>query len=130
MADEREGVPEARPPRRLYCVFQVATLALTAGFSWVARGFDTVFRELEMKALPAPTEAFLALAAFLRTPVGAASLVLLAAVLVSVALKGGFDRILSPLIVANALFGLILVPFATLSLRMPVLQIQRALDEK
>jgi hypothetical protein len=124
-----EGAPPSAPPRLLTSVLQTLSGMALGALAFITAGFDEVFQKLEMRELPLPTEAFLALSRFIRWPVGSALFVLLELGLVALIVRGTLDRILKKLIVANGLFLTLLVPFYVLSIFLPIIRIQQALDK-
>jgi hypothetical protein len=128
-----EAAPPPPPPRSLrvgYAVVQSATVALVVTLCWIARGFERVYDQLDLKALPAPTELFLAAARFVRTPAGSIAVGLLGGGLVVMGLRGTFDRWLRKLIAGNVVGGALLLAFYVLSLYIPILRIQDALKDR
>jgi hypothetical protein len=123
----------APPPRFLrgwLCASVVFFLSMLTGLCWFARGYDEIFKQMEMHQLPLPTEAILGLGRIVRTTAGLLGVVVVAAGLVTLTIRGAFDKILVKLIVINCIGISLLIPFGYLSLHMPIAQIQQKLDGK
>jgi hypothetical protein len=118
MPEQAESAPRAL--RNGYAVIQSITLAVFVTLSFVARRFEAILDQLEMKPVPAPTELCLAVARLVRTPAGLAILAALGATLVVLAKRGTFDRALRKLIILNVLGTLGLVTFYVLSVFLPI----------
>jgi hypothetical protein len=78
---------------------------------------------------PLPTEAFLALARFVRWPVGRVLLSLMELGLIALAQRGILDRLLKKLIRGNVSFLLLVVPFYVPSTFLPIIRIQQELSK-
>ncbi|HLY74148.1 MAG TPA: hypothetical protein VKU80_08525 [Planctomycetota bacterium] len=117
------------PPRLTYVLLQAATGVVLVGFAFITEKFEVIFRQMEMKELPLPTEAFLALARFVRWPVGLVLLSLVDLSLIALAQRGILDRPLKKLVWANVIFLLLVVPFYVLSVFLPIIRIQQALSK-
>ena len=124
-----ESVADApKPPRIPYCLIQAASLSVFTGFCWVARHYETIFSQLEMKVLPAPTELVLSVSRVVR---GLPFLVPgIGIILIVLALRGVLDRWLKELIVINIVWAVLMIPFGYLSLHLPIAQILKTLSEK
>ena len=88
------------------------------------------FDQLGMKDLPVPTEAMIAVARFVRTPLGSILIAAAGAALVALGLRGSFDRVLRKLIMGNVVGVLFLVGFYVQSLFLPIIKIQEALKDR
>jgi len=121
------------PPRSLrawYCACVVIFLTMLTGLGWFARGYDEIFNQMEMRQLPLPTEGILALGRFIRTAVGILVVIGVAAALVTLTILGAFDKFLVKLIVLNCIAIGLVLPVGYLSLHMPIVHIQRALEDR
>jgi type II secretory pathway component PulF len=108
---------------------QVLSGAALVALAFLAGSFQQIFEQMEMKELPLPTEAFLALSAFLRRPVGLIGFCLLELALIALMLRGSLDRVLRKWTVANAIFLTLLIPFYVLSVHLPIIKIQQTLGK-
>jgi type II secretory pathway component PulF len=132
MPDEPAPVPAA-PSRALriwYSVIQGVSLSVFVGLCWISKKFEEIFAQLEMRHLPAPTELVLAVAPLVRTPGGLFLLGAIGVALSILGIRGKFDRLLRKLIGINVLGTLGLMAFVVLSLFLPIIQIQHALEKK
>jgi hypothetical protein len=116
------------PGRIWYCVAQCFSVSMLLGLSWIVPKFEAIFKQLEMKHLPAPTELLLATAGVIRTPLGSITVVMAGVTLIALVFKGVFDPRLKRMFLFNVAGALALIPFAYLSLYMPILRIQRELQ--
>jgi len=103
---------------------------MLTGLGWFARGYDEIFNQMEMRQLPLPTEGILALGRFIRTAVGILVVIGVAAALVTLTILGAFDKFLVKLIVLNCIAIGLVLPVGYLSLHMPIVHIQRALEDR
>ena len=130
---ETSGGPPGRDPsslawpRRVGAFLQGVTGAVLVAFAFLTAPFEKIYEQLEMRELPAPTQAFLALCGFLRRPMGLIGFSLLELVLMALILRGSLDRILQKWIVADAIGLTLLVPFYVLSVYLPIIRIQQSL---
>ncbi|MBI3855009.1 MAG: hypothetical protein HY293_04885 [Planctomycetes bacterium] len=125
-----EPAPAPRALRLWYLASLIVALGTTVGVCWFARGYEAIFEQMEMRVLPLPTESLLSLGQFVRSAAGTVAVLLLAGVLIALTLKGLFDEVLIKLILANSIWATLIIPFAYLSLHLPIVQIQRALENK
>ena len=102
---------------------------MLVGFAFITEKFEAIFQQMEMKELPLPTEAFLALARFVRWPFGLGLLSLVELGLIALAQRGILDRLLKKLIWANVIFLLLILPLYVLSIFLPIIRIQQALSK-
>jgi len=124
------AAPPSRALRVWYAVLQSVIIVVFVGLCFIARRFEEIFKDMEMRHLPLPTEACIAVGQLVRSPAG---LVLVAAVGVALAvlgLRGRFDAGLRGLIKINVLAVLGLMAFYTLSLYLPIVRIQQALKSE
>jgi len=132
MADE--AAPAVPPPskalRRWYALIQIVSLSTFVVLSWLAQGIERVYQHLEFKALPAPTELSITIAQGVRSAAGSVVLALTAILLVAFGLRGTFDRHLRALIKINVIGTALMIGFYVLSLYMPILRIQQALNQQ
>ena len=129
-----EAAPAPAPPSRAlriwYCVVQTIALLVLVYLSFIARKFEEIFIQLEMKGLPLPSEFCIAVARFVRHPAVVVLLAVAAVALVVLALRGALDRRLRRLITANVVATGVLVGFYVLSLFLPILRIQHELEKQ
>jgi hypothetical protein len=132
MPDEA-AAPASPPSRSLriwYAVIQGVGICVFVTLCWIGRHFEEIVDQLGMKDLPAPTEAIIAAARFVRTPFGSVLIAAAGAALVVLGLRGSFDRILRKLIVGNIVGVFFLVGFYVQSLFLPIIKIQEALKDR
>lgn len=115
--------------RLWFCVSLLLGLGLLVGVCWYARSYEEIFNQMEMRQLPLPTESLLALGRFVRTTVGLMTVVALGVGLSVLTVRGTFDRVLIRGVVINCIGIALLIPFAYLSLHMPIVQMQRQLEK-
>ena len=125
-----EGKSPTPRLRIWYAAIQAVVLAVFVRLCWVCVEFELIFEQLDMKHLPVPTEAFLALARAVRTPVGTILVAALAVVLAMLGLRGKFDPRLRKLIAGNVIGLAFLIGFGLLSLYLPIIKIQQALERR
>jgi len=128
-AEPAEKLPPHRPPRRSYAVLQGVSGAELIPAAFITAKFETIFEQMEMRELPAPTEAFLALCRFVRWPLGMGCLIVGVTALIVLALRGALDRYLGKLIWANGLLLFFGVGFWVLSIFTPIIKIQQQLNK-
>ena len=121
--------PPSRSLRIWYSVVQSITLSVFIGLCFVARKFEEIFKQMEMSQLPAPTELCIWVAGLVRTPAGLLLVGVAGTVLVVLGLRGRLDANLRRLVAGNVLVTFGMMGFYSLSLFMPIVQIQRALSE-
>lgn len=124
MAEETAPKP---PPRKLYMVLQAVSAAALIGVSLVTRKFEQIFIQMEMRELPLPTEAFLALSRLVNSQPGRLLVAAATALLLVLARRGMLDRVLKPLLKINIVYLVLLGPFWVLSIYMPIVKIQQTL---
>lgn len=128
------GEPEAKrqgPSQSLrlgYGVLQTLALALFEALCIHAGRVETIFRQLEMNSLPIPTALLLEISRWMRSPLGYGPLAVLWVVLLVLAARGALDGALKALMVINGVVVVVVLPYAYLSLRMPIVAIERALE--
>lgn len=128
--------PPAPPPppprpvaRRTLClILQPLTFLITLALGVVATRFQKVFDAMEGLELPFPTQAILAFSRCMIHPAGIAVSALLVISLCVAVARGMLDRVLNKLIAFNVLWAVGYPGFATLSVFLPVINIQRALE--
>jgi hypothetical protein len=129
-----EAAPGPSPPSRSlriwYAVIQGVSFSVFVTLCFIARKFEAIFGQLEMRELPIPTEAMMATARFVRTPAGSVVMAALCVMLVVLGLRGAFDRILRKLIVGNVVGVFLLSGFYVQSLFLPLSKIQEALKDR
>jgi hypothetical protein len=106
----------------------VAFFAMTAFLSFEATRYEELFRQLEMKVLPVPTEGFLAMAAFVRSPVGLIVWTLGALIGAGLVQMGVFDGRLKAVAALLILAILASAGLYFIGVRLPIVKIQRALE--
>ena len=119
-----------RPPRarRLaLCLALGAFFGMLGVLAVRAELFERIFAQLEMKSLPAPTEAFLAFAGFTRSGFGFALLTLVAGTAIFAVLRGWVDARLTALLWLVMVGGVALLGFFWLSLELPIRKLHEAL---
>jgi len=129
MPDEA-AAPASRSLRIWYAVIQGVTIFVFVTLCWIARKFGEIFKELGMEILPFPTEALLAMAAFIRTPAGSILMAASGGALVVLGLRGAFDGVLKKLIVGNVVGVFLLIGFYIQCLFVPLAKIQEALKDR
>lgn len=130
MDGESGASPSSPRPPRLSCgILQGVTGAALIPVVFITAKLETIFEQMEMRELPAPTEAFLALCRFLRWPPGMGFLVVGVAALILLALRGALDRFLKRMIWADILAWILGRPFWVLSILMPIIKIQQQLKK-
>lgn len=122
---EARDAPRGR--RLVLFLLILGLFGMMAVLSQAAVHSEAIFLQLEMKALPAPTEGFLALAGALRTPLGRAVWLLAGLGLAALAFRGAFDRHLNGFIALTVLLLLLLPGFYYLALQLPIWRIERSL---
>jgi len=121
--------PPSRALRLWYAVAQAVTLIVFTGLSFIARKFEETFQQMEMRQLPFPTEVCIAVASFIRTLPGLLLVAAAGVTLIVLGLRGRFDPKLRKLIAGNVLATLGLMAFYSLSLYLPIVHIQRAIQK-
>lgn len=119
--------PRLRAWRASLCVLMASLAGILVGLSAITGRFEEVFRQLEMKILPLPTELFLALARLARSVPG---ILALAAGVIAASLavwRGKADPHLRKAAVAGILAAGLLPLFFVVAVYLPVLKIQQAL---
>ncbi len=129
MPDEA-AAPASRSLRIWYAVIQSVALMVFVTLCWLARKVAEIFNELGMERLPPPTEALLAMAAFVRAPVGSILMAASGSALVVLGLRGAFDGVLKKLIVGNVAGVFLLIGFYIQCLFVPLAKIQEALKDR
>lgn len=121
--------PKPAWPRGVGAFLQALSGMLLVTLAFGSAPFERVFEQMEMRKLPAPTEAFLALSGFLRSPAGLIGFGLVELGLIALILRGSLDRVLRKWTVANAIGVALLIPFYVLTVYLPVLRIQHELGK-
>jgi hypothetical protein len=121
--------PRLRARRAALCVVIVSFFGILGALSVAAEKFENIFVQLDMRVLPAPTEAFLALARVVRSAVGFVVLTLGAAAGVACVLRGRFDPRLKGLTRAALVLAAFLIAVFVLGLYLPIVRIQTSLSK-
>jgi len=130
MAADVAPPPPSRALRIWYAVLQSVTIVVFVGLCFIARKFEEIFKELEMSALPAPTELCVAVGRLVRSPAGLVVVGAAGVTLAVLGLRGRLDARLRGLIKINVLGVLGLMAFYSLSLYLPIVRIQHALKSE
>ncbi|HLY10481.1 MAG TPA: hypothetical protein VKW04_14355 [Planctomycetota bacterium] len=127
-APERPASP-SRTPRFVYALLQIAVGAALVWLAFITEEFEKVYKHLEMRELPLWTDLAIVLARGVRVPLGLATLGLVEAALVGLALRGSLDRRLGRGIRITLIVLVLMVPAWMLAVYMPILRIREALSK-